>query len=126
MHSNHNLKKCFYYKSKTHCPFEKLGCAHGISIKFKDNEANEKDTSEKVNEMDTDEYFGERFRTNIETAFCTSTPMKSQRKLIKYEDCLDISEQCTASKIIQKIEDKHAYPHVGTFDDNEEDKDTFV
>ena len=99
MQSNHNLKKCFYYKSKTHCPFVKLSCAHGISIEFKDNEANEKDTSEKVNEMDTDEYFGEMFRTNIETAFHS---YEESEEIDKYKDCLDISEQCTASKIIPK------------------------
>ena len=36
MHSEINLKECRYYKRKTHCPFEDLGCkfGHGSSIQI--------------------------------------------------------------------------------------------
>ena len=127
MHSNANIKECYYYTSRTHCPFEKLGCkfGHGKSIEPEDNKTNMDDTSEIVNDLDTDTFVGKGFKENIGTSFCTSTPMKKQKHLLKCKDCLNLSEQCTACRIIQKIEETHVNSYedvdLDTPKDNDED-----
>ena len=64
------------------------------------------ETSRVLNDKksDTSDYKG--FKIN---PFCTSTPLKNRIPLIKCEDCLNRSSQCTACKIIQQIEDRYDY-----------------
>ena len=75
-----------------------------------------------VNDLDTP---GKDLKENIEASFCTSTPLKNQKHLLKCKECLNMSEQCIACRIIQRIEETHANPHEDvdqdTLNDNYED-----
>ena len=88
--TNIYLKECYYYTSRTHCPFENLGCTfgHGTSIQVEDTKENIDDISELLNDLDSDTLVGKGFKENIETSFCTSTPLKNRKQLLKCKDCL--------------------------------------
>ena len=83
-------------------------------------------TPKEMNDLDTDGLVGKRFKRKIGASFLTSTPMKKKKTLLKCEDCLNLSKQCTACRIIQKIEETHANSHeehdtLDTLMDNDED-----
>ena len=63
------------------------------------------------NDLDTKTFVGKEFKENIDNSFLTSTPLKNRKHLLKCEDCLNLSEQCTACRIIQTIEETHASQH---------------
>ena len=119
MHSDTQLKECRYYNRNTHCPFEDLGCkfGHGASIQIEDTNISTDETSRVLNDKksDTSDYKG--FKVN---SFCTSTPLKNRIPLIKCEDCLNCSSQCTACKIIQQIEDRFDDIHEDIHEDTNE------
>ena len=72
--------------------------------------------------MDSDTLVGKGFKENIETSFCTSTPLKNRKQLLKCKDCLNLS-QCKACRIIQQIEETHTNQHEGDHEDKLEDND---
>ena len=109
MHSKLNLRECHYYKSKSYCPFDDLGCKFGHK-KVEDTDEIIDDTNEMVNDSHSD-----ISKDNPTNPFCTSTPIKKQNILLKCEDCLNIS-QCTACRIIQQIEERHKIMHQGRQD----------
>ena len=45
-------------------------------------------------------------KDNPTSPICTSTPVKNRNCLLKYEDCINLS-QCKACRIIQEIEERH-------------------
>ena len=112
MHSKHHLRECHYYKGKSYCPFDDLGCKfrHGTNKQVEDTDGNMDDTNETVDDSHSD--ISENNPTN---PICTSTPVKKQNSLLKCEDCLNIS-QCTACRIIQQIEERHELMHKGRQD----------
>ena len=75
------------------------------------------------NDVDTDTYVGKEFKENIENSFFTSTPLKNRKHLLKCEDCLNLSVQCTACRIIQQIEERHATSHEDVHQDTLNDND---
>lgn len=112
MHSKLNLRECHFYKSKSHCPFEELGCkfGHGRNMKVKDTNEKINDTNKTVDEQYS---YSEDISNEIPTnPICTSTPIKNQTHLLKCEDCLNLS-QCRACRIIQQIEERHEIKHEG-------------
>ena len=109
MHSKIKLKECKYYRTKRHCPFEDLGCkfGHGTDIQSETIDRQIEDISKMSNYVhsDTFDYEGKEDMTKKES-FCTSTPLKKQKKLLQCEECPDLT-QCTDCLIKQYIQERY-------------------
>ena len=107
MHSIINLKECNYFRNKRQCPFEDLGCKFGHGTDFQ-REATDRqigDISEQSNETNdkTFDYEGDMLENS---SFCTSTPLKKKKILLKCEECPNLT-QCTDCLIKQHMQERY-------------------